>query len=1091
MKRVVAIITSICMLMTLVPALASGDNSTDTAFIKSYYEYFEYPANLGSSVSTLENWSVDNENLNESTTGSTVKLAKSPDDEENTVMHVKCLRDYSSAGVNQYAVYAPNADLSADYAVYTADYKIPDVKNDYVTYIKGNITNANGTTREVNLSQLVFRAAGVFEFIGSAAEYENSSVPRGRWFNLAVVFCNKNQTFDLYVDRVKINKQPIKIYAYTEGAAVTSISRIQLGVARYSGVASDMYMDNIKILTFDGATAAHYDLDDVAVPESIDNGYKLLSTGQKFASTITWQSSNTNVLNITNGVAVLGDISSDAEITLTATATNGGKTVTRTYKTLVAGDKGRISKITSGLNSNIVSGQKYVKDNFTVNIPGIMDTDVVTVASSDSSIVLDGLNATVVRGDADKYVDLTINVKSALGNEVSKTVSLYVLSKGVEFYYDGIEYDNFENKQITGADEWTVANENTDASVTGSFQTVKSHSEDSTDKYLDIQVFRKYAPGNQVATLNRGYDLSGRAVVQMNLKFPGTENNRYIMYTTGTFINEDETKFYASTSQIYFYPNTGTILCETYKDTNGKQVAVNSTPFGTDWFNLKLVYDNINLTYDVYINNIKQNTSPIDYGRKVEGEKVINMGNIRFGVHRDSGNPGHMYFDDLLVRAEETDILNHELESVRIPTTFVYDYPLPVTPQLFADVELKWESSDETIITNEGKVNRKTGFGTTPVTLTVTAKREGVSKSKDYPVELVNTPPYTIDNVVFEKSDGSITYTPEAKGKVKNISITKYDSANYANAKAIVAIFDGGKLVSMSQPIGANASGTYTVDMAIPDGSSIYAKAYVWNMDNLKPLAYTFRTANNLNEKISVFSMGDSTMQSYGDLAERQADGKMTGWMQVMPMGTDDNYVEIRNYGRSGKSTKSFTEEGYIFKVYEGMSAGDYLIIQFGHNDQKSNDSTTSYNYAPLESVVANGTVPEAYKDAKTYEQWLREYVAAARMKGAYPVFATSIRRRQFDENGKVKNSHEGYPEAMIELSKELNVPVVDLHSKTQTWMNNLGVDGSYEYYCVSYTGTDNTHVTYAGAVEIANLAIEEIKSIGLPVAQYLSGFSK
>jgi len=237
--------------------------------------------------------------------------------------------------------------------------------------------------------------------------------------------------------------------------------------------------------------------------------------------------------------------------------------------------------------------------------------------------------------------------------------------------------------------------------------------------------------------------------------------------------------------------------------------------------------------------------------------------------------------------------------------------------------------------------------------------------------------------------------------------------------------------------------------------------------------------------------MGDSTMQSYGDLWERQADGKMTGWMQVMPMGTDEDYIEIRNYGRSGKSTKSFTEEGYIFKVYEGMSVGDYLIIQFGHNDQKSNDSTTPYNYAPLEKRVASGEVPEKYKDAKTYEQWLREYVWAARMKGAYPVFATSIRRRQFDSEGKVKNSHEGYPEAMTELAKELNVPLVDLHSKTEEWMNNLGADGSFEYYCVSYTGTDNTHVTYSGAVEVANLAIDEMKKIGLPISQYTNNFTK
>ena len=153
MKRFVAFITLVCMVLSCMTITVAHTDNTE--FINIYKQDFEYQDNIGNSVSVLDNWSVDNENLDETTTGSTVKLAPSPDDSTDTVMHVKCIRNYNSMGVNQYAVYSPNADLSADYAIYTANYKIPDVKNDYVTYIKGNLTTADGKITEKNLSQLV------------------------------------------------------------------------------------------------------------------------------------------------------------------------------------------------------------------------------------------------------------------------------------------------------------------------------------------------------------------------------------------------------------------------------------------------------------------------------------------------------------------------------------------------------------------------------------------------------------------------------------------------------------------------------------------------------------------------------------------------------------------------------------------------------------------------------------------------------------------------------------------------------------------------------------------------------------------------
>ena len=585
MKRFIAFITSMCMVITFMPSYVTAEETYE--FLNSYIEDFEYPEKIGQSVSNLDNWSVDNENVDESVTGSTVKIVTSPDQADNMVMNVKSFREYSS---NQYANYIPDGSFSTDYAIYTAKYKLPDATNDYVTYIKGNIKDSKGATKSVNLAQLVMRAKGYFECIDREIINKDFVIPRNKWFGFSVVFAAKEQTFDVYADGIKLNTTPININGYnSNGAKISAINKVQLGIPRYSKVKADMYMDDVKILPVDGQLAALLDSQNITVPETAQNGTKLVTTGEYFKSDISWQSSDQNILSVADGTVNIGNVVSDAQITLTATVTNGGKTQKKEFKTTVYGDSGRLGKITSSLNSNIISGQKYVKKNFVINVPGVVGTDTVTVTSSDSSVIeIDGLNATVNRQKEDKIIDLLVKVKSKNGIESSKTVKLYVLSKGIEFYYDGIDYTGFENKQITGAGNWTVTNENTDLSVTGSLQKVKALPEDETDKYLDIEVFRKYAPGNQVATLDRGFDLPGKAIVQMNLKFPGNENNRYIMYTTGTFVNENETRYYASTSQIYFYPSTGKILCETYKDASGKQVAVNATLLATTGLILNL-----------------------------------------------------------------------------------------------------------------------------------------------------------------------------------------------------------------------------------------------------------------------------------------------------------------------------------------------------------------------------------------------------------------------------------------------------------------------------------------------------------------------
>ena len=212
----------------------------------------------------------------------------------------------------------------------------------------------------------------------------------------------------------------------------------------------------------------------------------------------------------------------------------------------------------------------------------------------------------------------------------------------------------------------------------------------------------------------------------------------------------------------------------------------------------------------------------------------------------------------------------------------------------------------------------------------------------------------------------------------------------------------------------------------------------------------------------------------------------MTGWAQVLPLAIANNSITVDNEAVAGTSTLSFYNLGYIHPIYNNIKPGDYLLIQFGHNDEKpwiSEDAAK--NYSPLEPVHQTHpkatAVPDWAVSRKTYEQWLREYAAAARMKGAQVIFATSIYRRAFD-NGEPAYSHYGYPEAMIDTAAETGIPVLDLCTRTGEWLAEKGEEGSKQYYVSYYGGTDNTHLIYDGAVEVANLAIGELRRIGHPL---------
>jgi|WetSurMetagenome_2_1015567.scaffolds.fasta_scaffold118605_2 lysophospholipase L1-like esterase len=221
---------------------------------------------------------------------------------------------------------------------------------------------------------------------------------------------------------------------------------------------------------------------------------------------------------------------------------------------------------------------------------------------------------------------------------------------------------------------------------------------------------------------------------------------------------------------------------------------------------------------------------------------------------------------------------------------------------------------------------------------------------------------------------------------------------------------------------------------------------------------------NNDMPKLTIYTIGDSTM------ADKKPDVyPETGWCQVLNNYLDKG-ITVRNHAVNGRSTKSFISEKKWQAVLDSLKKGDFVFIQFGHNDEKENDSTRY-------------TTPFG-----TYKTNLERFVSDTRSKGATPVLFTPIVRRKFGSDGLLSNTHGDYPAAVREVAHNMNVLFIDLQKITEQWVNSLGSEPSKEYFLWTSPNEkypegrkDDTHLSEKGANEIACLALQECIKQNLP----------
>lgn len=220
----------------------------------------------------------------------------------------------------------------------------------------------------------------------------------------------------------------------------------------------------------------------------------------------------------------------------------------------------------------------------------------------------------------------------------------------------------------------------------------------------------------------------------------------------------------------------------------------------------------------------------------------------------------------------------------------------------------------------------------------------------------------------------------------------------------------------------------------------------------------------------TIYLIGDSTC------ATKKLDGENPerGWGHMFPALVDDA-LRVENHATNGRSTKSFRDEGRWAAVYDKLAEGDYVFIQFGHNDEKINDSTR-------------------YSSPDRYAENLRRYVRETREKGARPLLLTPIVRRNWVE-GRLVDTHDGYPAAMKRVAAEEQVPLIDMEAITREWLNGVGEEPSKAYYMWVEPGTcplhpkgrqDNTHLNVKGAHEVARMVAREVQTMLPEVGRHI-----
>ncbi len=362
------------------------------------------------------------------------------------------------------------------------------------------------------------------------------------------------------------------------------------------------------------------------------------------------------------------------------------------------------------------------------------------------------------------------------------------------------------------------------------------------------------------------------------------------------------------------------------------------------------------------------------------------------------------------------------------------------------------------------------------------------SRSEKY---LTSSTRYTTTEAGFD-----LTPSPTVQHNVCTANLPFYFSAALAEGNYEVAVVLGGgdqpstttvkaegrRLMLLNIATAAHKTITeqFTVNIrttSLPDGKSVKIKprevgsprwdeklTLEFNGTNPSVQSITIKPAPNVP---TIYLAGDSTVVD-------QDKEPWAAWGQVLPLFFGPE-ITVANHAESGETIASSTSELRFQKIFTTLHKGDYLFLQFGHNDQKPGP----------------GNVPAE----TTYTELNTRYINMARERGATPVLVTSMNRRTYNEAGNITDTLAPYPQTIRKIAAEQHVALVDLNACSKQLYEAIGEPHSRELFVYAPANTypgqtevlhDDTHFNSFGAYELARCVVRDLRAANLPLTHML-----
>lgn len=288
------------------------------------------------------------------------------------------------------------------------------------------------------------------------------------------------------------------------------------------------------------------------------------------------------------------------------------------------------------------------------------------------------------------------------------------------------------------------------------------------------------------------------------------------------------------------------------------------------------------------------------------------------------------------------------------------------------------------------------------------------------------------------------------------------------------------RLILEKIPVKASGSVNRTFDVNVrnpaiagdPNHTVRLKQREVGNLDWDNKLTLEFNGDHPAFRELHIEPIHETTIYLAGDSTVVDQDVEpWAAWGQMLPRFFRPGVV-VANHAESGETIRSFVGEQRFAKVMSLIQPGDYLFIQFAHNDQKPNAVSID-----------------------DYKTLLVDYIEKTRAKGATPVLVTSMNRRTFDDAGHITNSLAGYPDAMREVAAQQHAALIDLNAMSKTLFEAMGPDGTLKAFMHYAANTfpnqteaisDNTHFNKYGAYELARCIVHGIRQAKLPLRKFL-----